>query len=279
MAENSLKGKVVLVAGATGGIGRSLCQLLASQEATLAIVGRDDAALQNQTWALRAAGGHVTPFVSPLSSAQEWNALFKNVREHFGRLDVAIHAIGLLIPGHLDELGEKEIENVAYANLHSVIHFIRGCTPLMRDQRQGHIVVVGSLGGIVPMPYEALYSSMKFAVRGLVLSLRRELQDDGILLGLVSLGPVQTGMLDLEASDPQSSITFITAPITPLVAARAILKLLRHPRAEYIPGRLLPDLSRLVNIMPSLVEVLSPVLDFLGRAGLARYRLATKGSE
>ena len=277
MAVKSVKGKVILVAGATGGIGSSLCELLSSQGATLAIVGRNDDALRRQAGSLQAAGGDVTPFISRLASGEEWNELFRNVKEHFGRVDAAIHAIGSLVPGNLDTLGEEEIENVTQANLHSVIHFIRGCTPLMREQRRGHMLVVGSLGGVVPMPYEALYSSMKFAVRGLVLSLRRELRDYGILLSLVSFGPVQTGMLDLEAGDPQSSITFVTAPIKPLNAARAVLAVLQHPRAEYIPGRFLHGLSRLASFMPSLFEALLPVLDFFGRAGLARYRLDTKG--
>jgi len=84
------------------------------------------------------------------------------------------------------------------------------------------------------MPYETMYSATKFGVRGFSLSLAEELKSTGINVSLISPGPVKTKLLDLEATDDKSTISFVNKPYDPKTIAKATLKLIQNPQSKLI---------------------------------------------
>ena len=144
----------------------------------------------------------------------------------------------------------------------------------MLAQKHGRIINVGSLGGIVPMPFETLYSAAKFAVRGFTLSLQEELRGTGVSVSLISVGSVRTNMLDAEARDDHSTISFVNRPLDPLRVATAVWSNILKPKREVILPAVTGRLSFLLNMFSGLRSLAWPVLNFVGRRNLTRYRSA-----
>jgi short-subunit dehydrogenase len=182
------------------------------------------------------------------------------------------NCVGSLTPASFEHLSETDINRLLATNIAAIAYGVQAVVPIMRRQGHGHIINVGSLGGIIPMPYEALYSATKFAVRGLTLSLRKELENAGIAVSLLSSGAVRTPMLDREALDTQSSLTFATRVLEPEEIAREIFNLILKPKNEVILPKKVAVLARLAGACPALLSVLYPFLRFTGRVRLASYR-------
>lgn len=272
MKANMLDGKVIIVAGGTGGIGMETCRLLASRGATLIIAGKRPNGLETLLGEIRAWSPESISFQGDLSLFSTWEGLVDAAAGRFNRIDSLINCVGLLIPGSFDVLKESDIERVVGANLLGAVYGIKAVLPTMKRQQSGHIINVGSLGGIVPMPFEALYSATKFAVRGLSLSLNEELQGTGIQVSLIEPSAVRTKMLGIEATDDQSTITFVNSPLEPNDVAEVILSVLESPRREVILPRVLGRLASLLGMFPNLLAACYPVLNFFGSIGLKRYR-------
>jgi hypothetical protein len=134
------------------------------------------------------------------------------------------------------------------------------------------IIILGSLGGIVPMPYGALYAATKFALRGLVLSAAPELKKEGIDICLVSPGPVYTRMLVREAEDERCTLTFVERPMHAEQVAQTIARLLLHPRLETVLPAHAEFPSRLLGAFPTLLRFCFPLLRFLGTRHLRAFQ-------
>jgi len=223
---NSVSGKVIMVAGGSGGIGAAVSRLLCREGATVLSIRFRSPALEPEP-------GMIS-LQADLRSPAHWQRVLHFVCRQFGAPDVLVNCAGLLVPGTLATLSPRTIRDVLESNIHTVVYGIRSVLPAMMERGKGHLITLGSLGGIVPMPFEALYSAAKFAVRGFCLSLGEELRGTGITSSLLSLGPVETKMLSCEAADEHSAITFLTRPLSPEDVARSVLHILIRPREEVL---------------------------------------------
>jgi NADP-dependent 3-hydroxy acid dehydrogenase YdfG len=260
--------KIIIVAGASGGIGSAVCRLLARRGATVIAASRRRGELTDE---LEVAGARPLWREVDLRFHESWEALTNEVVASYSRLDAVVHCEGVLLPGPFDQLSAAEIERVVRTNVLSVLYGTRSAIPVMKRQGGGQIVVLGSLGGMIPMAHEALYSATKFAVRGFCLALQEELRDTRVRISLLSPSSVRTPMLDAEASDADSTISFVTAPISPETIASAVIELLEHPQQELVLPRWAGVGARGVHRFPGVMSVLSPILDRLGRTGRRRY--------
>ena len=120
------------------------------------------------------------------------NAAIKHVLDTDGKVDVLINNAGIGCMGVLEHQKSDTIANVYETNVYGVIHGIRAVLPLMKKQKSGHIITVSSIGGLFGVPFNAVYSSSKFAVFGLSESLAPELAQFNINVSLIEPGPVAT---------------------------------------------------------------------------------------
>ena len=256
--------KTVLVSGATGAIGRATCAALLQEGATVIGLARDLARLELLQRDLRLFGrGFVAVQLAGPSEAL-WDDAIREALACHSPIDVCVHAMGTLIPGALLELREREVREIVEANLLSAVSAVRAIAPHMIARGGGHIIVVASLGGLVPMPYQSLYSATKFAVRGLCLSLYEELRPRGVRVSLVSPGPVRSSMLDAEGRDPRAALAFVGRPASPTNVAAAILGLIRRPRRELVTPSLHRFVGGIVTAFPGMFGFLFPHLQRLG---------------
>lgn len=262
--EKHLTNHVTVVSGGSGGIGTSVCHALLALGATVISVyhGPHSPVLSSNG---------IIQLRANLQSPEEWRRLIRTVIDRFGIIDSLIHCSGMLVPGTVLSLSEDQIRAIVEVNFLSLIHGCRAVLPFMRRQQRGHIITIGSLGGVLPMPYESVYSATKFALRGFTLSLNEELRETGIHCSVISSGPVATRMLDEEARDKNSAIAFMTSPIQPSEIAKIVLELLRHPKPEVMVPRTAALSSRLLAFNPRLFGLIFRFLTPYGQHRRLRY--------
>jgi short-subunit dehydrogenase len=260
--------KTVLVTGAFGGIGKAVSAALSTRGHAIVRVGR------------RLPAGGAAPLPGPgraidieadLASAAGWQQVMERTVFVGRRVDFLIHCAGTLLQEDIATIHENDARKMIDDNLMSTVLACRYLIPGMTAAHGGGIIILGSLGGIVPMPCAGVYSATKFAVRGFALSLAEELRGSGVSVSLVSCGPVDTRMLSSE-SRHRGSIGFVNRPLPPERVARVVLRLMEHPRRETVVPRFAGIISRVVGASTPLFACLYPLASAIGRSRKMKYR-------
>jgi len=249
-----LKDKVVIVTGGSGGIGNAIVNKLSDCQANVVSV-------YNNNCPLSQSNENILLVKANLTRSEEWDRLLAFTLSIYGRIDVLINCAGFLEPGDFLSLQEDQLRKMININFTSVLFGIQKTLMIMKKQGFGHIINIGSLGGIVPMPYSAAYSATKFALRGFSISIAQELKDTAIEISLITADSVNTKMLDREAIEQRPSISFYHKPLSPQLVAREIIKAIRKPKTEIIlPGK--KKLSALLlGSFPNLFNFLYPLIE------------------
>jgi NAD(P)-dependent dehydrogenase (short-subunit alcohol dehydrogenase family) len=198
-AAGSHAGRIVLVTGASDGIGRALSVALARQGATVALLGRTQRKLARTYDCIVAAGGPqpaLLPFNLETAAAPEYDALFEALDREFGRLDGLAHVAGIL--GDLSPIEQYDVPTwckVLHVNLTAAFLVTRTLLPLLRRSQDASIVFTSSSVGRAGRAYWGAYAVSKFGTEGLMQVLAHELQDTTrIRVNSLNPGPTRTGM-------------------------------------------------------------------------------------
>ncbi len=262
--DRALGGKVVLVTGGAGGIGRAVCAALAAEGARVAIAGRSAEALA----AVSLPGGPHRCVTLDVRDAAAWDRAVAEVVGALGGLDVLVHNAGTLEVGALGSRTEEALRAVVDTNLTGAMLGTRAALPALRASR-GAIVHVASLGGIVPMPFEAAYAATKAGLRQLSFSLRAELATEGVAVSVVTPDSVETAQLDEELLHDEAALSFANPAMPPQAVAGAVLRAIRGGAPEVLVPGGSGLAARVAAAFPRLWAFLLP---FLRRSGLRRMR-------
>lgn len=192
----NLKGKRVLLTGATGGLGIELAKQLAEQGAVLTLVGRDEQKLSQ----LKSTIGK--DFSSPYCITADLNEqhshvrLIDEARNKMGEIDILINNAGVLDFIRLEQQSDERIAQMIHTNVTVPIQLSRAALNHFQKNNKGHIVFVGSIFGSLGFPYFSTYCASKFAVHGFSQSLRRELSGTDIGITYIAPRGIKTPMND-----------------------------------------------------------------------------------
>jgi 3-oxoacyl-[acyl-carrier protein] reductase len=190
----------------------------------------------------------------------------------FGRVDVLINNAGVLQPGAAWEIPRDKVEWQVRVNLLGTIFGCQAALRVMVGQNAGKIVNIASLGGIVPMPGETVYSATKFGVRGYSLSLAGELQGTPISVTAVCPDSVDTPQHAYELLHDDAFMSFIDPPLRPEKVARRILKAAARRKPDVLVPAGIGVFSRTAMAWPRAFFLLLPLLRRIGRRNIARRR-------
>jgi NADP-dependent 3-hydroxy acid dehydrogenase YdfG len=248
-----LSGQVVLITGASSGIGAAAAREFARAGAQVALAARRAERLEALAHEL---GPAALPVPADLTQRADRERLVAETLAHFGRIDVLVNNAGLGRLGWLETLTAEEIEAQVNVNLLALMDLTRLVLPPMLARRSGHIVNIASLAGHIGAPTYAVYCATKFGVRGFSEALRREVAPFGVRVSWISPGGVAGTEFGERAGLRRR--TRLTTPrrLQPTAedVARAVVRMVRQPRREVI----LPWLLRLtvwINaLLPGLTD-------------------------
>ena len=233
-----IKDRVVIVTGASSGIGEATARAFGRQGAKIALAARRVDRLQTLAQDIEAFGTETEALVvaADLSQLTDIQNLVNQTLARFGRIDVLFNNAGFGRLGWLESLDQVQDIEAQYAvNVLGVVQTTRQVLPTMIRQKGGHIINMASIAGLVGAPTYTIYASTKFAVRGFSEALRREVAPWGIHVSVIYPGGVAT---EFGAQARINRKTRATTPAFMLLTAddvaRAAVGLVRHPRAHLV---------------------------------------------
>jgi dehydrogenase/reductase SDR family protein 7B len=186
-----LHGKVVLITGGSSGIGRATALRLAGHGARVAVAARSVMALEEVVGTIAAAGGQAVAIPTDVAEREQCQRAVEETVARLGQLDVLICSAGVSMRAPFAESDPAALESVFRVNFFGTLHTTYYAIPHVRRTR-GSLVAISSLTGKRGTPSYSVYGASKFAVQGLYESLRLELAADGVHVGIVSPGFVDT---------------------------------------------------------------------------------------
>lgn len=187
------KDKIVLVTGASRGLGLVMARQLAKERAKLAICARDIDELEKARLELADSGTEVMAIPCDVTLREQVNTLISEVRNRFGRIDVLINNAGIIQVGPMETMTIQEYEEAMKTHFWAPLYTMLAVIPHMKERGEGRIVNISSVGGKISLPHQIPYSASKFALVGLSEGMRSELKKDGIVVTTVCPGLTRTG--------------------------------------------------------------------------------------
>jgi len=225
-------GKVVIITGASSGIGEASALRFAQEGCRVILAARRLERLNELAAKIRSTGGQALPVATDVSQPGELVNLVQTVLSEFGQIDILFNNAGF---GRLKFLEEQDpiqdIEAQLRVNFVGVIQLTREVLPHMIEQRGGDIINMASIAGLVAMPTYSVYAASKYALRGFTDALRREVGIWGIRVSGIYPGAVKTEFD--ERSQAKRKTGFHTPHLLTLTAdgvAKEVVKLAYHPR-------------------------------------------------
>ena len=193
---NNIAGKVIVITGASSGLGEATARLLSAQGATVVLGARRLDRLQTLADALNKAGGKALAIKTDVTRHAQVKSLVDAAVNTFGRIDVMINNAGLMPHSPLERLKIEDWDRMIDVNIKGVLYGIAAALPAMQAQKGGHIINVSSVAGHKVRPGSAVYAATKHAVLALSEGLRQEVKHYNIRTTVISPGAMDTELID-----------------------------------------------------------------------------------
>ncbi len=271
-------GKVVVITGASSGIGSAAARMFAAQGASVALVARRADVLEWVAGEIRGAGGVAYAHAADVRDRRACEEMLAAVAQRFGGIDVLVNNAGLNHRGPVEERDPAELAAIIEVNLIAPIVLTRLALPYLHRRERAAVINVASIAGQIPVPHEAAYSASKSGLRAFTFALREELEGSGITVSAVSPGPVNTDFL-LSDLDHVPDLVFAN----PMSSCEEVAELILDCAEDGVAERTIPVvtgyMAKVGNALPALRRALVPILESRGRVVKEQYRARQQASQ
>ena len=252
-----IQGKVVLITGGAGGIGRSLAKRFLAGGAKVVLWDISEAALAAAKDELDPSGARVFAYALDITDRAKVAEAAARVRREVGEVDILDNNAGIVVGGDFLSVSEESLAKTTAVNVNAVMWCTRAFLPSMIARQSGHLVMMASAAGLLGVPGMAAYSASKHAVIGLAEALRAELRKKGVRgVGMTIVCPsfVKTGMFE-----------GVRAPLlTPWLEPEALADKIY---AAVLCGKLYVREPFMIKLVPALKGLTcTAIVDWMGRA-------------
>jgi NAD(P)-dependent dehydrogenase (short-subunit alcohol dehydrogenase family) len=254
----NLKDSVVVITGASSGIGRAAAYAFAEKGSAVVLAARRAQLLEEAADDIRRRGGTALAVPTDVTDEGAVRKLARRAVEQFGRIDVWVNNAGVYLAAPFEDAPLDAYRRVIDTDLFGVVYGCRAALPIMREQGEGIIINNSSLVAEIPMPYTSAYVAAKVAVRGLGKCLRQELavqgQGDSIHVCTLMPATIDTPFFQHAANYTGRAIRAMP-PVYPVdTAVEAMLDLAEDPRPETFAGSVGWLVSVKHTLAPHLTE-------------------------
>jgi 3-oxoacyl-[acyl-carrier protein] reductase len=240
-AATSLSGEIVLVTGASRGIGQAIAEVLGGQGATVVGTATSESGAAAITERLQASGIQGRGIVLNVSSADSVDAALKDIEAHEGNISILVNNAGITRDNLLLRMKAEEWDDIMNTNLASVFRLSKGVLRGMMKARKGRIVTIASVVGVMGNAGQCNYAAAKAGIIGFSKSLAREVGSRGITVNVVAPGFIATDMTAKLPAEQQTKL-LEQVPLGRLGSTQDIahaVAFLVSPAANYITGETL----------------------------------------
>ncbi|WP_338552312.1 SDR family oxidoreductase [Paenibacillus sp. KS-LC4] len=246
-----LNGKVVLISGASSGIGALAAKQLAMRGAIVVLTGRNVEKLKAYVAEI---GGNSSYFQMDVTSMEDVQQVIQAAVQKHGRLDILINNAGYGQFEYFETMPVEKFDQMMDTNYMGIVRCTKAVLPYMLSQGSGHIVNIASLAGKIGSAKSTAYTATKHAVLGFTNSLRMELRGKGIVVSAVNPGPIDTPFFSL--ADPSGNyvknVSFFM--MKPDYVVKAIVRLIERRKAEINLPRSAALGIKLYQLFPRLID-------------------------
>jgi short-subunit dehydrogenase len=259
MKKDIFRENVIIITGASSGIGKAVSLQLASEGACVSLAARNAERLQEIAQECNRLGGSAIAIPTDVADQQQCQNLIKKTLEKFGRIDMLVNNAGFTVVGKFENLQTLELfQRVMNVNFYGVVRCTYFALPYLKNTR-GRIVNISSFGGIVPLPGNTSYAASKAAMAHFSASLRLELQNDQVSVTMIYPGLVVTEFQenrmdqDGQVRGPDGGSLYTEDTMTADECAEIIIDAAKQRKREVVmkPGKI----SRWIKLIsPSLLD-------------------------
>ncbi|GAA4360596.1 SDR family NAD(P)-dependent oxidoreductase [Angustibacter luteus] len=258
--------RVVLVTGATSGIGLALARELAAAGDHLALLARSKEPLDRTASECRTAGAaSVTTFAADVADGAAVEAAVRDVERRQGPIDVVVQSAGVAAYGRFEDVPPEVFDGVLATNVLGTANVVRAVLPGMRDRNDGRIVLIGSVVGALAVPEMSAYAVSKWAIRSLARHLQIENRDrSGVHITLVTPGGIDTPIYP-QAATYNGHVGKPPPPIyAPETVAHRIVQSLNRPPKRLDVGITNAVMALGFALLPSLYDaIVTPLFNLV----------------
>ncbi len=261
-----LHDQVIVITGASSGIGLATARMAVERGARVVLVSRDGEALAKENARMTAAGGTAIHVVADVGSREALQAVAHRTVDAFGGFDTWVNNAGLTIYGNLWDVEDRDSQRLMQTNFWGTVYGSLIAVEHLRD-KGGSIVNVGSVASDLAFPLQGLYCASKHAILGFTDALRMELLQDNIPIGVTLIKPTSIDTpLPHRARNYMNREPTLPPPIyRPEEVANAILHAAVHPRREIYVGGVGKALSGFKAAAPQIFDLLAPAISIFER--------------
>lgn len=265
LTKYKLRGKVVLITGGSRGLGLELARQFAARGARLAICARSTEQLKKAQHELESAGAEVMAFTADVTDREQVEDMIYSVVDHYGQIDVVVNNAGIIQVGPQDTMGVEEYEKAMKTHFWAPLYVMLASIPYFKDQGEGRIVNITSIGGIIAVPHLLPYTVSKFAMVGLSEGMHAELKKHNIHVLTVVPNLMRTGSprnVTVKGNHEAEYAWFKSSGSMPLLsqkvefAARNIIKAIEFEKSEAILSTSAKLIALMKGVAPGWVNIL-----------------------
>ena len=233
----NVENKVIIITGASSGIGEETARVLAANGAKVVLSARREDKLKKLADEI---GGNAAYLASDVTSLEDMNAVVALAKEKFGKVDAVFANAGIMPAGNMSELKVKDWNAMIGINIKGVLNVMAAVLPEFTAQKYGHVIATSSRAGLMSVPGNAVYCGTKHFVRAMLDSFRSESIREGTNIRTTTIypGAIKTELLNMVAESPAKDMVsqfYENVGLTPDVVANAVLYAVSQPDNVAVP--------------------------------------------